>query len=158
MKNLGEPLRASRSRRAIRSITFGRAAVAPEVRPAACPTVVPLLSLSLDTPKRNGSLEANRSFKRQFLSVIRIIKYLIPAYLLPEPPKAAIPLVAPKVRLARGIVAEPPKRRGQAHKCGAKRKHAVEAKPDGAKVMERIARREREARSGSPKGLKIYYC
>jgi hypothetical protein len=41
--------------------------------------VVPLLSLSLNTPKRNGSLKANRSF---------------------EACKGAFP--------ARGIVAEPP--------------------------------------------------
>jgi len=44
--------------------------------------------------------------------------------------------IAPKVRLARGIVAEPPKR------------HPQVAKPrrgSGAKVMERIARREEQA-------------
>jgi hypothetical protein len=40
------------SRRAIRSITFALRA-----------TVVPLLSLSQKTPKRSGSLKANRSLK-----------------------------------------------------------------------------------------------
>jgi hypothetical protein len=42
--------------RAIRSITFGRAAVAPEVRLAACPSVVPLLSLSLRRKKMSDNI------------------------------------------------------------------------------------------------------
>jgi hypothetical protein len=66
----------------MRSITFALLRIA---------TVVPLLSLSLNTPKRSGSLKANRSLKRQKMFLFFAAK-----------PKRAEG--APK---ARGIAAEP---------------------------------------------------
>jgi hypothetical protein len=87
---LGEPLRrrtygAPRSRRAIRSITFGRAAVAPEVRPAACPSVVPLLSLSQNALSLKKTQRKKATSSRDSLSSIggvRIRQILIYSLLI----------------------------------------------------------------------------